>query len=174
MSVLKLMLSSAFLLFSFSAFGGVYGIVDIQRVILTVEEGKTARNELESEIKAKQADFLKQKKELEKLNEDWKNQSALLSEQARRDKQMEFQNKFMNLNMEEKKFEQSLKRREAEATQKIAVKVASMVNKMAKDRKLKVVFEANSSGLIYVEDPVDLTADVIKNYDLEAKKVSKK
>lgn len=151
-----------------------FGVVDIQRVILSVEEGKSARSDLEKEIKEKEKSFMTQKKELDDMNQQWKSQSALMSEQARRDKQTEFQEKFMALRNEEMQFQQGLKKREGEATQAIAIKVAKMVTEMAQQRKLEIVFEANSSGLIYVKDPVDLTADVIKNYDSKNKNISKK
>lgn len=165
----------SFLIFSNSyAEAAGYGIVDIQKVILSVEEGKTARAKLEKEIKAKEKEFLSQKKDLDKMNADWKAQSALMTEDARRQKQVEFQEKFMSLRNEEMKFQQELKKKEAEVTQMIAIKVAKMVNEMAKTKAIDVVFEANSSGLIYVKNPVDLTSDVIKVYDSEAKKVSKK
>src|SRR5690348_13642502 len=43
------------------AASGRYGVVDMQSVILTVEEGKTARATLEKEIKAKEGELLKKK-----------------------------------------------------------------------------------------------------------------
>lgn len=170
-NVLAVVLS---LVFSVNAFGADFGIVDIQKVILSVEEGKAARSDLEKDIKAKEKEFLSQKKDLDKMNQDWKAQAALMSEDARREKQVEFQEKFMALRNEEMKFQQELKKREAQVTQMIAMKVAEMVNDMAKTKKIDVVFEANSSGLIYVKNPIDLTNDVIKVYDQEAKKISKK
>jgi outer membrane protein len=168
------LISALGLVFSVNAFAAGFGIVDIQKVILSVEEGKSARANLEKEIKGKEKEFLSQKKDLDKMNKDWKAQAALMTEDARREKQVEFQEKFMALRNQEMKFQQELKKKEAEVTQMIAIKVAKMVNNMAKNKEIDVVFEANSSGLIYVKNPIDLTGDVIKVYDQEAKKVSKK
>jgi outer membrane protein len=162
------------LAFNFSALAAGYGVVDIQKVILSVDEGKAARAGLEKEIKAKEKEFITQKKELDKMNKEWTSQAALMSDDAKREKQMEFQEKFMALRNQEMKFQQELKQREAKVTQQIAVKVARMVNDMAKTRAVDIVFEANSSGLIYVKNPVDLTGDVIKLYDKKLKNVSKK
>lgn len=151
-----------------------FAIVDIQKVILSVEEGKSARSNLEKEIKAKEKEFIEQKKILDQMNKDWKTKSSLMSEKARREQQVEFQEKFMVLRNQEMQFQQELKKKEAEVTQMIALKVAKMVDKMAKTKKIDVVFEANSSGLIFVKNPVDLTPDVIKVYDTESKKISRK
>ncbi len=143
---------------------GKFGIVDMQQVILTVEEGKAARAQLESEIKAKESELTKQKDELDKLNNEWKSQAALLSEDARMKKQQDFQEKFMALRNAEMEFQANIKRKEQKVTQQIATKVAQVVDKLAKAKKLNAVFEMNSAGLLYLDAPQDLTQEVIVEY----------
>jgi outer membrane protein len=143
---------------------GKYGVVDMQQVILSVEEGKQARAQLEQEIKTKEAELNKQKEELDKMNNEWKNQAALLSEEARMKKQQEFQEKFLGLRNAEMEFQGNIKRKEQKATQAIAMKVAGVVDQIAKTKKLTAVFETNSAGLLYLESPVDLTQEVITEY----------
>ena len=144
---------------------GKYGVVDMQSVILSVDEGKEARASLEKEIRSKEEEFGKKKSELDKMNEEWKGQSAILSETAKTQKQQEFQEKFMTLRNAEMEFQNEIKKKEQKATQKIAMKVAGMVDKMAKEKGLEVVFESNSSGLLYLDTPTDLTKDVITAYN---------
>ena len=143
---------------------GKFGVVDMQQVILSVEEGKTARSQLEAEIKAKESELGKQKEELDKMNNEWKSQAALLSEDARMKKQQEFQEKFMTLRNAEMEFQANIKRKEQKATQQIAMKVAQVVDQIAKQKKLVAVFETNSAGLLYLESPVDLTQEVVSEY----------
>lgn len=143
---------------------GKFGVVDMQQVILSVEEGKQARAQLEAEIKTKEAELQKSKEELDKMNNEWKNQAALLSEDARMKKQQEFQEKFLSLRNAEMEFQASIKRKEQKATQQIAVKVSQVVDTLAKAKKLVAVFETNSAGLLYLESPVDLTQEVITEY----------
>ena len=152
------------------AFAAKYGIIDMQAVILNVEEGKAARGELEKEIKAKEADFNKRHEELDKMNKDWQSQSALMSEEARLNKQKEFQEKFLAMRNDEMGFRDEVKRKEQKATQGIAAKVEGIVQKMAKAKDIDVVFEVNSAGLLYVNQPVDLTKDVIEAYGKQPKK----
>ena len=149
---------------------GKYGVVDMQAVILNVEEGKTARAGLEKEIKDKEKELTKKKEELDKMNEEWKKQAPLLNEQARMTKQQEFQEKFMALRGEEMKFQNEIKGKEGQATQKIAITVTKLVNDLAKDRGLEMVFETNSAGLVYLKDPVDLTKEVVAAFEEESKK----
>ena len=150
---------------AFANTDGQFGVVDMQAVILNVSEGKAARAKLEGEIKGKEKELMNQKQELDKLNESWKKTAALLSEEARINKQKEFQEKFLALRNAEMSFQGEIKRKEAEATQKIAVKVARLVEKIARDKKLTGVFETNTAGLLYLEKPVDLTKEVIAEYE---------
>jgi outer membrane protein len=145
--------------------GSKYGLVNMQAIILNVQEGKDARAQLEKEISKKEKEITKEKKQLDKMNKEWKAQAALLSETARMKKQQEFQEKFMSLRNTEMSFQQQIKKKEQQATQQIAIKVQKMVEKMANDLKLEMVFESNTSGLMFLKKPVDLTDKVIAAYD---------
>lgn len=145
------------------------GVVDMQKVILSVGEGKAARADLEKEIKAKETEFQKKKEELDKLNKDWKDQGAVLSEEAKMRKQKDFQEKFMDMRNAEMAFQSEVKRKEGVATQKIAMKVSKIVNDLGTKKELDMVFETNSSGLMYAKNPVDLTPETITLFDKENK-----
>ena len=142
-----------------------HAVVDIQAVILNVSEGKEARATLEKEIKAKEAELQKDKESLDKMNQDWKSQAAVLSESARMQKQQEFQEKFLALRNQEMNFQAEIKRKEQKATQSIAANIQQMVADMAKSRGYEAVFEVNSSGLLYLKDPADLTKEIIDAYE---------
>ncbi len=141
-----------------------FGLVNIQQVILNVEEGKTARKKLEEDIKKQQAEMAKEKKSLENMDRDFKEKMALLSDAAKQKKFVAFQKRLQDLQKKEMEFASSIKQREQQATQKIAAKVSVLVNKVAEEKNLSAVFEATSSGLMYVQDPVDLTAEIIEVY----------
>ena len=141
------------------------GVVDMQKVILTVAEGKQARSKLEQEIKAKEKLLQQSRQELEQLNKELQAQAALLSETAKFKKQQKFQEKFLSLRNAEMEFQVDIKRKEQQATKKIAAKVTTLVEKLAQELGLQAVFETNSAGLLYVKNPINLTTRVIKMYD---------
>jgi outer membrane protein len=157
-----------------------YAILDMQSVILSVEEGRSARASLEKEFEQKKTEVKKNFEELEKMRKEWESKQALLSDQAKMKMQNEFQQKFVQLRTKEMKYDQEMKKKEQEATQKIAVKVAKIVQGYAKEKGLDAVFEANTSGMLYVRDPINITSVIIEKYgkthgsDKTAKKVEKK
>ncbi len=141
-----------------------FGVVDMQSIILKVDEGKKARADLEKEIKAKESEFAKQKAELEKMNEEFGKQQGLMSADAKMKKQAEFQERAMALMSAEREFQSQIKSKEQRATQKIAMKIAGIAEKLATDLGLDAVFESQNSGLVYLRDPIDLTDKVIAAY----------
>lgn len=143
------------------------GVVDVQKVILNVAEGKKERAKLEKEFKAKDKKLVSLKAAVKKLGEELQNKEkvALMGQAKLRKKQEEFQKKFVQAQQDELKLRQELKQKEQAATGKIARKVAGIVAAIGKSKKLDAVFESNSSGLMYVKSPVDLTSEVIKSYD---------
>ena len=152
-------------LFSASAFASKSGIVNMQEVILTVKEGKAERSKLEKEIQKKQGEFAKRKTELDEMNKKWQANAALMNEEAKMKEQQKFQQKFMTLRNDEMNFQQEMKRKEQKATQKIASKVVQIVEGIAKTENFDAVYELSSSGLLYLKDPIDITAQVIKKFD---------
>lgn len=123
MKLAKTLLGLALIAASAAHAEGKYAVVDMQNVILNVSEGKSARAQLETEIKTKQGELQKRKEELDKMNEEWTKNATLLNEQARMAKQKEFQEKFMSLRNDEMAFQDEIKKKEGQATQKIAVTV---------------------------------------------------
>ena len=150
---------------SWQAYAARHGVVDMQRIILSVAEGKAERKKLEQAIKSKEKELRAAKEELEKLNKDWQSQAPLLSDQAKLEKQKTFQEKLISLRNAEMEFHADIKRKEQNATKHIADRVAILVDKIATKENFIMVFETSTSGLLYLKDPVDITARVIAAYD---------
>lgn len=178
LGILFVLVSVAWQLHAEQGQASKYGIVDMQRVILSVAEGKAERKRLEKQIKNKEKKLLEAKAELEKLNKDWQSQAPLLSEKAKLEKQQAFQEKLISLRNAEMEFHADIKRKEQNATKHIADKVAVLVDKMATKENFIMIFETSTSGLLYLKDPVDITARVIAAYDkahpYKAKKTASK
>ena len=140
------------------------GILDMQKVITGVDDGKKAQAKLKKEIEGKESYFLNQKQELDRMGKELQQSAALLSAKARTDKQNAFQEKLMKLRNEEMEFQNHIKRLEQEETQKIAVKAASISEKIAKAENIDIVLEPHSSGIVYVKNPQDITDKVIAKF----------
>ena len=147
--------------------------VDMQRAILETEEGKNAKSKIEKEAEAKKKDLLGQQNDLKKLDDELQAQSAVLSEDAKSAKQKEFQNKLTNLQKAQMGFEQDVRAKEMQETQKIFQNISDIISEVAKKKGYDMVFERGSGALLYAAKIDDLTTEVVSQYNLRHK-VSKK
>src|SRR3989338_7266226 len=85
------------------------GVLDVQRVILTVEEGKQARQKLEKLVRDKEEDFKKQREELKKQIQALDSPASLLSKEARIEKEKELEKKKYELMNSQGQFQEQIK-----------------------------------------------------------------
>ncbi len=140
------------------------GVLDVQRVILTVEEGKQARQKLEKLVRDKEEEFKKQREQLKKQIQELDSPASLLSKEARMEKEKELEKKKYDLMSAQGQFQEQVKGQEMQATQKIAITASKLSHEIAKKENFDFIFEAGSSGLIYAKNPVDITPRVISAY----------
>lgn len=142
------------------------GTVDFQKSLVTVAEGKLTKAELEKEAATMRTDLEGRAKELKKMEEEIQGLAAsILSDAAKLKKGQEFQKKFMELRQEEQRITQMLQRKEQEGVQRVFRKLRIITKEIAKKKNLPFVFETNASGLIYASETIDLTDEVIVEYD---------
>ena len=159
--------SSSVLSQSVSGLSQKIGMVNNQKILVSVPEAILARKELEKEIKAKQDELMAQKTEIEKLNKEFIDKSALLTAEARDQRRSVLEQKVMEIRQKEFTFQQEIREKEAVVTQKIVAKIAEKVKIIAKAKKLGIVFESTQAGIMYLDDYVDITDDVIVAFSSE-------
>ncbi|MFT7621495.1 MAG: outer membrane protein [Myxococcota bacterium] len=138
------------------------GVVDLQRALLEVPDGKTAKGRLEKAANSKKRELEGKKKELEGMQEEFKRQGALLTEAVRREKMRTIQEKTMQLQRAAMQAEQELKAKEIKMLRPISEKLEKAVAKVAKEKGLVLVLHLG--GTAYHAPATDITDAVIKAY----------
>jgi len=158
------------------------GVVDLQRALNSVEEGKTARDKFKKDLDLSQKEIDKRKGELEGLRKELedmqtKAQSGLLKpealEQARK-KQADFQKKVEDYTAWVDKTQGDLAKKEQDATQGILARLKPMVDDVGRKEAFTMIFERNQSGLIYASSYTDVTEKVIQEFNKSSKSKSSK
>jgi len=158
------------------------GIVDLNRALNTVEEGKAARVKLEKEAADKKAEMDKRQKELEGLEKELqdlgrKAQSLPLSD-AEKKRGMELQQKYGKLFQDgaelSKKYNDEMTEKKYKLEQEIIRKARVIVEDMSRTGTYNLVLDKNESGLIYAAQADDLTERLIQKYNGENKAGAKK
>lgn len=144
------------------------GYVDLRKVLIESKAGKHNKAEIEKLIKQKQEQLQKEEQKIKGLQQAYEKEQLLLTEQQKKDKQKEFQDKVQAFQKLQGESEQEVRRKDGEYSQKAIEEIRRLVADLAKDKKLMLVFERSAQPL-YAEPGPDLTAEVLKRYDAKTK-----
>ncbi len=138
--------------------------VDLQRALEETNDGKAAKARLKSDFDQKQKELDAKQEELKKMKEDFDKKSALMKDDVKQKMQQDMQQRLMQLQETYARLQGDLQKREAEATRGILAKLASVVQKIAEREHFVMVLE-RSSSVVYGQPSLDITNEVIRDYN---------
>ena len=139
------------------------GYVDVQRAVAEVEEGKTARARLQSELQQKRSDLERKRADLEKMKADYDKQAPVLSEDAKRKKQEDLQKAFIEAQNAAGQMQEELSGKEQEAMQGISKRLVQVVAEVSD--KESFTFVLDKAALLYAPAASDVTNEVVRRYN---------
>ncbi|ORJ59055.1 OmpH family outer membrane protein [Geothermobacter hydrogeniphilus] len=146
------------------------GYIDLQKVLNESDSGKVAKEKIAKKVKEYEVQIDRQQKDLKKAKEELEKQALLLSEEARSRKQREYQQKLKELQRFTKDVRDELRMKDNDYTRKILDEIIKVVEKFGAEKGYTAIFEKNESSLVYADEKIDLTDQVIKRYNQSKKK----
>jgi outer membrane protein len=147
--------------------------IDVQRVLARSAAGVAAREQLERDKAAMQKEMDGKRAELEKLRDEMEKKGALLTPDARRDKQEQFERKRRDAARLADDFQKELEKKESGLLQKVLQDVSGVIERVAKEKNYYLVVEKRGAGVLYGSTEADLTDEIIRQFDREAPKAKK-
>ena len=144
------------------------GYVDLQRVLARSVAGAAAREELERDKASKQREIDARRTEAEKLREELEKKGALLSQEARREKQDTLERKVRDLRRLADDFQKELEKREQGLLNQALQDITGVIERFGKQRGYLIIVERRGAGVVYASPEADVTEEIIKVYDQEA------
>ncbi len=141
------------------------GLVNVQKVLVTVGEGVKVRKKLETAFNEKKELLKGDEDKVKKMQEDFGKQGLVLNDAAKAKKEKEIQQLIMDLQNKTMEYQKEIHELEKKYKEPILDKVQGIVEDISKDNNVEVTYESSTSPIIYAKDKVDLTDDVIKAYD---------
>jgi outer membrane protein len=141
------------------------GYVDLQKALNTSQAGKDAKAKIAQKAKEYEAEFVEKRKELKDFGENMKKQMALLSPEAKREKEREYKQKVTDFQRATKDAQALLKQEDADFTQEIVRELVKIIEKIGAKENYTMILEKGEGSLIYASEQIDLTDQVIKEYD---------
>ena len=144
--------------------------VDLQKALNQCEAGKDAKKTITDEVEKMQKSFMGKQRELEKIKEDLEKKGSVLSEAVRREKEKEYQTKLRDMQRLQRDYEEDLRRKDREYTERILRELEIIVKKLGEEGKYTMILERNQPALVYISGTLEITDEVIKIADRNFKK----
>ena len=145
------------------------GYVNLQMAVNEVDEGKAAKAALKKEFDQKQKVLDERQADLKKFKEDLDKQAVVMSDDAKREKQTEFDRKLMETQGMFVQMQKELSEREREMMKGIFDKMEGIIREIADSEGFAFVFEQQNAGLIVAPKQFDLTGELVRKYNARYK-----
>lgn len=145
------------------------GKVDVQKILISVKQGKSVREKLKKEFDKKQKTLKKEEGRIRKMQEDFKKQSLVMNDQAKIKKQQSIQAEIIKLQKTSMGYQKEIQALEAKLKGPILKNVRGIIQDISKGAGVDMTFEVSAAPIVYAKDQVDLTDKVIKAYDKKFK-----
>ena len=141
------------------------GYVDVAKVLSSSKAGKGAKEQLEKQVKERQARVDAQKSALERMKGDYEKNALDLTERQKQAKQKEFQEKNDGYQKAVAEARKEVGERDAEYTRKVVEQMRGVIASVGRAEDFVLVVEKTATSVLYSRDGLDLTDRVIRQMD---------
>ncbi len=149
------------------------GVVDPQAVLENSKAGRKALEGLKDHAASRQKLLAKDEEELKGLEGQLKSQEAGLSEVQKKEKAAQFRTKIQDYQKRVQEFNQELSVKQKELVDEYMKKIQAATKVVAEKNGVALVVDKGSDAtikiVIYNKDAIDLTEQVIKEFDKQNK-----
>lgn len=150
-------------------------VIDMRRAMTESTDGKKAADQWVAEMTKKQTDFDKLQKELQDLQTRLTTQAAALSETARADITRQVDQRTTQM----ERMNQDAQKELGDLQQQLLSPIAAITNRIlqayAVENGFALVFDRSSefNSILYWDDVVDVTTEIIRRVDAETSKAAR-
>ncbi|QGU33080.1 OmpH family outer membrane protein [Thermochromatium tepidum] len=145
------------------------GFVDMQRVLEESKLGQRLQKQLRDEFEPRTKGFVDEEREIAQMQQDLAKDRPLMSNEQIAKKEQEIKTRIETYQKKTLPIQQELMKAQQEKGREILEPAREALNAVAKKKKLGMVFERNVGGLLYADEGLDITAEVIQQMDAKTK-----
>ncbi len=146
------------------------GYVDAQKILDNTKAGKKSKEGMEEFVKSRQKIIDLDESEIKQLQDDLTRQVAVLSPDARREKEESLQRKVMDYQRRAGEMNKEVQSKKKEVLDKFNKDLEGIVKKVAERGGYSFVIDRNAESgvLLYAKESFDLTDEVVKEFEKTA------
>lgn len=143
-------------------------VIDVERILLESDRGKAALGEIESLRAEKQQQGEAMQKEISELRQRLAQGRLSLSEDKIADLEKELEEETIALRRFQDDANRELNKKRDQILKTIEDSIFPVINRIGEEGDYTMIFNKFSSGLVYAEEAIDITGQVIERYNESA------
>jgi Skp family chaperone for outer membrane proteins len=139
------------------------GVVNAQEILAKTKKGVEIQKRLESLQQRKQQEMQTKQDEIKKLEKDVV--SPALNQETREKKSLELQTKRKNLKRFIEDAQNEIQRESQKELVELEKAVMPLIDQIGKSKGFTIIFDITRPGIVYFDEAIDITPEVIKAFD---------
>lgn len=139
------------------------GVVDLQRALQSVNDGKKAKGKLEKEVHKRQKDFDRMQDDLKKLKDELEQKIAVMTEDVKRQKLQDYQRRLMEVQDYYLNNQRELAEMEQNLTRPIFERFHRILQEIGAKENFTLIVDRQA--VVFSDAGTDLTERLIQEYN---------
>jgi outer membrane protein len=139
------------------------GVIDMLRVFGDTGWGKSAQTRIDALGQKKTAELSERQKKLQADNQ--KLETGMLNDAARKETQANIARQEKELQRAQQDAQEEFNQLRQEVQESFNAKLGPILQTLVNEKKITMLFRTTDSGLVFFDQSLDLTAEVIKRFD---------
>lgn len=137
------------------------GVINVQKIIITCEAGKAAKERFDVKMKELQGSFKKEEEDLKVMQDEIKKKSSAWSEEKKAEKVREYQKNGRELQAKTEDARFEMKQLQDKELEPILKALEKVVEKYGKEKGYTVIMDSKN-GVIYFDDAIEVSEAIVK------------
>jgi len=139
--------------------------VDLQKALNLCKAGQEAKEKFAKKVEKAEQSLAGRQEELKKLKEVLEKQGSMLNEATFKEKEKDYQAKLRDFKRLYEESQDELKAQDNEAVKEILSELVKITQSYGKEKGFSLVFEKSESALLFADETMEITDEIIKRYD---------
>jgi outer membrane protein len=149
--------------------GAKYAFIIIENVVSQSAEGKAASARIEAFTKKKSAEIGEKQKLLQANQQKLLSSGTVMNDAAKAQLQKEVERQNLEIQRMQQDAQGELQTMNAELQRDFQQKLQPIIDALVKEKGLQILFNRTESGIIWADEALDLTGELVKRFDAAKK-----
>jgi len=148
------------------------GYIDSQAILDQDPSAQAAQQQFEASLATYQAEVQQMGEDLQRLIDQYEQQQAMLSEEAKANREEEIRIKQTQYQQRISELEQQAGARQAELVEPVMQRITAVIEEIRAEGNYSMIFDVAAQGIISADPALDLTAEVVRRLQAAASQAS--